>query len=52
MITPHIAGPSIGHCSATQDRIVDACCENVKRYFLGEELLHRIEDKDFEYIRK
>ena len=52
MITPHIAGPSIGHCPATQDRIVDACCENVKRYFLGEALLHKIEDKEFEYIRE
>lgn len=52
MITPHIVGPSIGHCPATQDRIVDACCENVKRYFLGEALLHKIEDKEFEYIRE
>lgn len=52
MITPHIAGPSIGHCPATQDRIVDACCENLRRYFAGAELLHRIEDKDFEYIRE
>lgn len=52
MITPHIAGPSIGHCPSTQDRIVDACCENVKRYFAGEALLHKIEEKEFEYIRE
>lgn len=52
MITPHVAGPSIGHCPVTQDRIVDACCENLRRYFAGTELLHRIEDKDFEYVRE
>ena len=51
MITPHIAGPSIGHCPATQERIVDACCENLRRYFHGEVLLHKIEDEDFEYVR-
>lgn len=52
IITPHVAGPSIGHCPATQDRIVDACCENLRRYFAGEELLHIIEDRDFEYTRE
>lgn len=52
MITPHIAGQSAGHSMVTQDRIVDACCENIKRYFNGEELLHRIEDADFEYTRE
>lgn len=52
MITPHIAGPSINHCPATQERIVDACCENIRRYFAGEALLHRIEDRDFEYVRE
>lgn len=52
MITPHIAGPSLGHCPATQERVIDACCENIKRYFRGESLLHRIEDADFEYTRE
>lgn len=52
MITPHIAGPSLGHCPATQERVIVACCENIKRYFSGEALLHRIEDADFEYIRE
>lgn len=52
MITPHIAGPSIGHCADTQDRIVAACVENLKRYMAGEPLLHEITDEDFEYSRK
>lgn len=52
MITPHIAGPSIGHCKKTQDFIVQACCENLHRYFTGEKLLHTIEEEDFEYQRK
>lgn len=51
-ITPHIAGPSIGHCAVTQDIIVEACCENLNRYFTGQSLLHKIEDNDFEYDRK
>lgn len=51
MITPHIAGPSIGHCADTQNRVVEICCENIKRYFTKEPLLHTIEDTDFEYER-
>lgn len=50
-ITPHIAGPSIGHCKVTQDMIIDACCKNLDRYFTGQSLLHKIEDNDFEYKR-
>ena len=52
LLTPHIAGPSLGHCSATQERVIDVCCENIKRYFEGEALLNKIEDEDFEYIRE
>ncbi len=48
MLTPHISGKSIGHCPATQERIIDICCENIQRYFAGEELLHLIKDVDFE----
>lgn len=51
MLTPHIAGPSIGHCPATQEKIVNICCENLKRYFTDEPLLHIISDEDFEYDR-
>lgn len=51
MLTPHISGPSINHCPDTQERIVDACCENLQRYFSGKPLLHEIMDSDFEYIR-
>mgnify|MGYP002514463347 FL=1 len=52
LLTPHIAGPSLGHCPATQERVIDVCCENIKRYFEGEALLNKIEDEDFEYIRE
>ncbi len=48
MLTPHIAGPSIAHCKATQDRIVDICCENIRRYLQGQPLRNRIEEKEFE----
>lgn len=48
MLTPHIAGPSIAHCEATQDRIVDICCENIKLYLQGKPLRNRIEEKEFE----
>lgn len=47
-ITPHIAGPSIGHCIKTQEKIVDICCENLERFFEGKELLHEIKTEDFE----
>lgn len=49
MLTPHIAGPSIGHCQKTQDKIVDICCENLERFFNNKELLHIIKREDFEY---
>lgn len=51
MITPHIAGPSIAHAKVTQNHIIDICCENLKRFFAGEEVLHLIQDEDFEYER-
>lgn len=51
MITPHIAGPSIAHAKITQNHIVDLCCDNLKRFFGGEEILHLIKEEDFEYER-
>lgn len=45
MLTPHIAGPSAGHSKDTQNRIISICCENIRRYFTGENLLNRIEEK-------
>lgn len=51
MITPHIAGPSIAHAKETQDKIVEICCENLERFFEGDEILHTINDEDFEYER-
>lgn len=47
-ITPHIAGPSFGHCPVTQEFIIDSCIKNMERYFTGKPLLHKIERADFE----
>lgn len=47
-ITPHIAGPSIGHNPATQRRIVDICCENLRRFLDGRELRNVVPLEDFE----
>lgn len=47
-ITPHVAGPSLGHNPATQERIVDICCENLARYLEGRTLRNIIPTEDFE----
>ena len=48
MLTPHIAGPSIAHCQVTQDKIVNLCCDNIRRYLQGMPLCNQIEEKEFE----
>lgn len=48
LITPHIAGPSLGHSPVTQERIVDICCENLKRYLAGRALINVIAAEEFE----
>lgn len=48
MITPHIAGPSLGHCPDTENRIVDICCDNLTRFLHNECLLHVVPAEEFE----
>lgn len=48
MITPHIAGPSLGHCPATEDHIVEICCENLQHFLHNEPLRNLISKKEFE----
>ena len=48
MITPHVAGPSLGHCPDTEDRIVDICCENIRHYLHKEPLKNVIPKEEFE----
>lgn len=42
IITPHISGGAFGHSEGTEDRICDICCDNLRRYRVGEELTHRV----------
>ena len=36
MLTPHIAGVGFGNVPETTERIVDLCCENLRRFLAGE----------------
>ena len=36
MLTPHIAGVGFGNVPETTERIVDLCCENLRRFLDGE----------------
>lgn len=38
IITPHVAGIGFGHLPATERRITDICCENLRRWLEGREL--------------
>jgi phosphoglycerate dehydrogenase-like enzyme/8-oxo-dGTP pyrophosphatase MutT (NUDIX family) len=43
IITPHIAGVGFGHCERTEERVVDICCENVRRFLQGVPLLNTVD---------
>lgn len=38
LLTPHVAGVGFGSDLDTQDRIVDLCCENLRRFHAGQPL--------------
>ena len=38
ILTPHVAGVSLGAAPETERRIVNICCENLRRYLHGEPL--------------
>ncbi|MBR3326799.1 MAG: D-2-hydroxyacid dehydrogenase, partial [Atopobiaceae bacterium] len=40
VITPHESGGAFNKCDATEDRICEVCCENLKRYLSGAPLTH------------
>lgn len=42
LITPHISGGAFGHSEGTEERICAICCENLRRYAAGEDLVHRV----------
>lgn len=42
LITPHAAGGAFGKSDATEDRIAQVVCENLRRYVASEELIHRV----------
>ena len=42
LITPHSAGGAFGKCDKTEDLIAEICCDNLRRYRVGEELTHRV----------
>lgn len=43
MITPHISGKSFGHDKETENYIYNICCENLKRFASGRELLNNVD---------
>lgn len=42
IVTPHISGGAFGHSDVTEDLICDVCCDNLRRFRAGEELVHRV----------
>lgn len=42
LITPHVAGPSFGHCPDTEARICEICCGNLRRWLAGQPLKNRV----------
>lgn len=43
LITPHVAGIGFGHLEETENKIVDICCENLRRYINGLPLINLID---------
>lgn len=43
MITPHISGPSFGHCKETEDMIWDICLDNLRRFHDNKELRNLVD---------
>jgi phosphoglycerate dehydrogenase-like enzyme len=52
ILTPHVAGQSFGFSKDTENRILQICCENLKRYLNGEELVNQISFSDGYAARK
>jgi len=45
MITPHIAGIGFGNVPETEDKIVELCCENLRRFMTGRPLRNLVDFK-------
>lgn len=42
ILTPHVAGPSFGHCPDTEERICRICCDNLRFWQSGQPLVNRV----------
>ena len=42
IVTPHISGRTFGRNDILEARVCDICCENLRRYVSGEELINRV----------
>lgn len=49
-ITPHISGPSFGHCKDTSNFILNICADNLKRYY-NKDILCNIVDLEKGYAK-
>ncbi len=45
IITPHVAGIGFGHLPETENKIIDICIENLRRYIAGEDIINKINRK-------
>jgi phosphoglycerate dehydrogenase-like enzyme len=52
ILTPHVAGQSFGFSKDTENRVIRVCCENLKRYLNGEELVNRVSFSEGYAVRK
>ena len=43
ILTPHVAGLSLGGAEATEQMIVGICCDNLRRYIHGEPLCNQVD---------
>lgn len=43
VLTPHVAGLSLGGAEATEQMIVGICCDNLRRYIGGEPLCNQVD---------
>ena len=43
ILTPHVAGLSLGGAEATEQMIVGICCDNIRRYVAGEPLRNQVD---------
>lgn len=45
ILTPHVAGLSLGGAEETEQMIVGICCDNIRRYIQGEPLCNQVDPR-------